>query len=83
MITVSAFTAKRLLAQLLRRVERGEEIVIARRGKVVARLVPAAARPDAEAAVAVFGRLRERARRAGLNRFDWAEWRTYRDQGRP
>ena len=83
MTSVSAFTAKRLLAQLLRRVERGEEIVITRRGEAVARLVPAAASPDAEAAMAVFGRVRERARRAGLDKFDWAEWRAYRDRGRP
>jgi prevent-host-death family protein len=83
MTAVSAFTAKRLFAQLLRRVERGEEIVITRHGKAVARLVPAATRSDAEAAMVVFGRLRERARRAGLDRFDWAKWRAYRDQGRP
>jgi prevent-host-death family protein len=44
MTSVSAFTAKRLFAQLLRRVERGEEIVITRHGKAVARLVPAAAK---------------------------------------
>ena len=83
MINVSAFTAKRLFTQLLRRVERGEEIVITRRGKAVARLVPAVARPGAEPAMAVFRRLRERASGAGLDRFNWAEWRAYRDQGRP
>ena len=83
MATVSAFTAKRLFAQLLRRVERGEEIVITRRGKEVARLVPAATKPDKEAAMAAFRRLRERAKRSGLSRSDWAEWRAYRDHGRP
>jgi prevent-host-death family protein len=83
MATVGAFEAKTHFAQLLQRVERGEEITITRRGKAVARLVPAAASPDCEAVLATFARLRDRARRCGLGRFDWAEWRAYRDQGRP
>jgi prevent-host-death family protein len=83
MANVSAFEAKTRFAQLLQRVERGEEVTITRRGKAVARLLPAAASPDHEAVLATFRRLRERARRSGLSKFDWAEWRTYRDQGRP
>lgn len=38
---VGAFEAKNTLGALLDRVERGEEVVITRRGKDVARLVPA------------------------------------------
>jgi prevent-host-death family protein len=38
---VGAFEAKNRLGALLDRVERGEEIVITRRGKPVAKLVPA------------------------------------------
>ena len=83
MALVSAFEAKTRFAQLLQRVERGEEVTITRRGKAVARLVPVAASPDREAVLATFRRLREGARQAGLRKFDWAEWRTYRDQGRP
>jgi prevent-host-death family protein len=83
MATVGAFEAKTHFGQLLQRVERGEEIVITRRGKEVARLVPAAIKHDKDAAMAVFRRLRERARRAGVGKFEWAEWRAYRDQGRP
>lgn len=37
---IGAFEAKNKLGQLLDRVEAGEEIVITRRGKVVAHLVP-------------------------------------------
>lgn len=40
MAEVGAFEAKSRLGQLLDRVEAGEEIVITRRGKAVARLVP-------------------------------------------
>jgi prevent-host-death family protein len=81
--SVGSFEAKTHFAQLLVRVERGEEITITRRGKAVARLVPAIDMPDTEAALATFRRLREGAKRSGLTIFDWAEWRSYRDQGRP
>jgi prevent-host-death family protein len=40
MISVTAFEAKTRFGQLLERVERGEEIVITRHEKPVARLVP-------------------------------------------
>ena len=39
---VALYEAKNRLSELLDRVEAGEEIAITRRGKVVARLVPAA-----------------------------------------
>jgi prevent-host-death family protein len=39
---VALFDAKNRLSELIHRVEAGEEIAITRRGKVVARLVPAA-----------------------------------------
>ena len=45
--TVNVYDAKTQLSQLLNRVEQGEEIVIARNGRPVARLAPLAARqPD-------------------------------------
>ena len=60
MIQIGAFEAKNRLAELLQRVEMGEEIVITRRGEPVAQLIPVSAamrRKEAEAAVA---RIRER-----------------------
>lgn len=52
---VGAFEAKSKLGQLLDWVEAGEEVIITRRGKVVAKLVPprsgAAAEEQARAAV--------------------------------
>ena len=41
MHAIGAFEAKNKLAALLDRVERGEEVLITRHGKAVARLVPA------------------------------------------
>lgn len=61
---IGAFEAKAKLGQLLDRVEAGEDILITRRGKVVARLTspsPAADRERARGAVS-----RIRARRQGV-----------------
>lgn len=82
METIGAFEAKTHLSQLLERVEKGEEIVITRRGRPVARLVPVAVRPDAAAAAAVFARMRERALQHKVAPFDWAEWKAYVEAGR-
>jgi prevent-host-death family protein len=80
---VGAFEAKNKLGQLLDLVERGEEIIITRHGKAVARLVspqPAFSRDQARAAIK---RIRERAEKLKLGSFEWAEWKSYRDDGRP
>jgi prevent-host-death family protein len=88
---VGAFEAKNTLGSLLDRVERGEEIVITRHGKPVARLVPNDVRQtnniDKDQVEAAFDRLRERARRLarenpGSPAFDWEEVKKLRDEGR-
>lgn len=48
MKTVNIHQAKTQLSRLLKRVEAGEEVVLARAGKPVARLVPMAARKQRE-----------------------------------
>jgi prevent-host-death family protein len=80
---VSAFEAKNKLGQLLDLVEQGEEITITRPGKEVARLVPARRIHGREEARAALRRIRERAEQRKLGRFDWSEWKSYRDEGRP
>jgi prevent-host-death family protein len=79
---IGAFEAKNRLGTLLDWVEQGEEVVITRRGKAVARLVSAASGVDREQARAASQRIRERAKKLGLGRFDWTEWKAYRDEGR-
>ena len=79
---VGAFEAKNKLSQLLDEVERGEEITITRHGKEVARLVPARQGFNREEARAALRRIRERAQQHKLGRFDWAEWKAFRDEGR-
>jgi prevent-host-death family protein len=72
---VGAFEAKTHLSDLLDRVEQGEEIVITRRGRPVARLV-ATGNQQAEAAVSRLRALRQTATLGGL------DWRELRDAGR-
>ncbi|MDQ0471978.1 type II toxin-antitoxin system Phd/YefM family antitoxin [Labrys wisconsinensis] len=80
---VGAFEAKNTLGSLLDLVERGEEVVITRRGKPVARLVRETVAKDRAAAAAAARRIRERAKTLGAGSFDWETWKAYRDEGRP
>ena len=80
---IGAFEAKNKLGQLLDLVDRGEETVITRHGKQVARLVPPYPAFDRDQARAALRRIRERAEKLKLGPFDWAEWKSYRDEGRP
>lgn len=63
---IGAFEAKNRLAALLQRAERGEEIVITRRGRPVAKLVPVRPVYDPTEARAAGERILERARGMSL-----------------
>ena len=80
---VGAFEAKNKLSALLERVERGEEIVITRHGKEVAHLVPPQRAFNRDQARAAIKRIRDRAEKLKLGPFEWSEWKSYRDHGRP
>jgi prevent-host-death family protein len=88
MITVGAFEAKTKFSELLDRVERGEEVVVTRHGKAVARIVPDE-RPDADAArkaraaeaLTRIAALREHLRAKGVS-FTLDEILSARDEGR-
>ena len=83
MLEVGAFEAKNKLGQLLDLVEQGEVVVITRHGKKVARLIPARQMRDREQARVAIRRIRERAEQLKLGPFNWSEWKSYRDEGRP
>ena len=83
MIEVGAFEAKNTLGSLLDRVEQGEEVVITRHGKPVARLVPNQDRLSREQARAAADRIRARAGKLKNRRFDWRRLKSERDAGRP
>ena len=83
MIEIGAFEAKNKLSALLDRVEQGEEILITRHGRPVARLVPSSDGIDRSQAQAALQRMRDRAVQAGLARFDWETLKLDRDAFRP
>lgn len=78
-----AFEAKNKFGHLLDLVEQGEEVIITRHGKEVARLVPAGQRVSRDEARAAVRRIRARAEEKKLGPFEWSEWKSYRDEGRP
>jgi prevent-host-death family protein len=91
MAQIGAFEAKNTLGSLLDRVESGEEIVITRHGKPVARLVPNAGRIDQNRAQSALQRIRARARelptanpdkKSRRKKFDWESVKALRDEGR-
>jgi prevent-host-death family protein len=81
--SIGAYDAKTRLSELLDRVEKGEQIVITRRGKPVARLVPEG-HNDKREALAALDRITARrkalaARGVGITQ---AEIRALREEGR-
>lgn len=84
MFQVGAFEAKNTFGSLLDRAEAGEEILITRHGRPVARLVPNQMLSEAqrEAGRAAMKRIRARAAANKTGPFDWEEWKGYRDEGR-
>jgi len=82
MLEIGAFEAKNKLGTLLDRVEHGEEILITRHGKPVARLVPTASRIDKQQARAALQRIRRRVGKL-KEASDWTVVKADRDAGRP
>jgi prevent-host-death family protein len=80
---IGAFEAKNKLGQLLDLVKGGEEIMIARHGEAVARLAPPQQTSNRDEARAAVRRIRERAEKLKLGPFEWAEWKSYREEARP
>jgi len=78
MIIVGAFEAKTHLSSLLERVAQGEEIIITRHGKPLARLVPVnvADRSRIDSAIAKLKVLQKNCTLDGIS------WQTLRDEGR-
>lgn len=83
MIEIGAFEAKNKLSALLDRVEQGEEVLITRHGRPVARLVPSDRGIDRSQALAALQRMRDRTKQAQLGHFDWKTFKADRDASRP
>mgnify|MGYP001104471066 FL=1 len=85
MSKVTAFEAKTRFGELLDRVSRGDEVVITRHDKVVARLVPEGPRRLDEVRRAVSGlrELQSRIRRRSRAKLSDREVRSAIEEGRP
>lgn len=80
--SVGTFEAKTHFSNLLERVEKGETITITRRGRAIAKLGPVENTKNVDEALAALKRIRARAKTFGVKKFDWEEWKKYRDEGR-
>ena len=74
MAEVGVVAAKKRLADMIDKAARGEEVIITRRGKAVARLVTADARTGKSASDRKSGKTRAAAS------FDWDAWKKQRDK---
>ena len=86
MITVGTFEAKTKFSELLDKVERGEEVVVTRHGKAIARIVPEGSPSEAVNALAqrILARRRsigERLRAGGDKPITTGEIRDWIDEG--
>jgi len=79
---VGTFEAKTNFTKLIQRVSEGEEILITRRGRPVAKIIPLEKNPNAIVAKVAITRLKALAKQMNLGKFNWDEWKHYRDTGR-
>lgn len=77
---IGAFDAKTHFSSLLEQVEKGEEIIITRRGKQIAKIIPI--QTNVSEAHAAVTRIKNLAKKLKLGKFNWDEWKQYRDEGR-
>lgn len=83
MTSIAIAEAKHSFASLLDRVEQGEEVMITRDDRVIARLLPSSAAADRKwSAREMLERMRRRAVEADLPSFEWEEIKQLRDYGR-
>ncbi len=80
--TVGAFAAKTHLSELLDRVEQGEEILITRRGKPIAKLTPVESADRARKARSAAKQLRMLSKQMKPGTFSCQTWKKFRDEGR-
>ncbi len=80
--SIGAFEAKTHFGQLIERARNGEEILITKRGKAVAKIIPAKTSDNLESAKVAVMRLRILAEEIKFDHSMWEEWKNYRDLGK-
>jgi prevent-host-death family protein len=80
--SITAFDAKTHFSKILDRASKGEEILVTRRGKAAAKIVPINTIQDIEIAEMAAVRLRKLAKEINLQPSDLEAWKKYRDVGK-
>ncbi len=80
--TIGAFEAKTHFSQLLERILKGEIITITKHGQPIALLTPFIKKSERNSAIEAAERLQARAKAKKAGRFNWNEWKSYRDEGK-
>ncbi|AAY61582.1 MAG: type II toxin-antitoxin system Phd/YefM family antitoxin [Rickettsia sp.] len=79
---ITAFDAKTHFSKLLDRASKGEEILITKRGKAAAKIVPIDSHNNIEIANIAALRLRKLAKEINLQPSDLEVWLNYRNEGK-
>jgi len=80
--SVGTFEAKTHFTKIISKVMVGEEVIISRRGKNVAKIIPIEKTYDKEVIQSTILRIRNLAKSMQLGKFNWNEWKSYKDEGR-
>ncbi|AFC69762.1 prevent-host-death family protein [Rickettsia amblyommatis] len=80
--TITAFDAKTHFSRLLDRASKGEEILITKRGKAAAKIVPIDSHNNIEIAKIAVLRLRKLAKEINLQPSDLEVWLNYKNEGK-
>jgi prevent-host-death family protein len=79
---VGIFEAKTHFTQIITQVMSGEEIFITRRGEKVAKIVPIEKNVNSEMMKLTINRLHDLTKEMKLGKFNWDDFKKYRDEGR-
>jgi prevent-host-death family protein len=80
--SISAFDAKTHFSKILDRASKGEEILITKRGKVTAKIVPVSLVKDIDSAQMAAIRIRKLAKEINFQLSDWEDFLSYKDVDR-
>ena len=79
---IGTFEAKTNFTCLIQRAHKDEEILITKRGQPMARIVPLERHQNTLTAQMAVDRVKSLAQEMQLGKFDWEEWKNYRDRGK-
>ena len=79
---IGTFEAKTNFAKLMQRVSLGEEFLITKRWNPIARITPLEKNTNEHLIKNAIGRIKKLSEEMQLEKFDWHEWKLYKDIGK-